>query len=250
VITDESGASSGDLRRLCSQIRLSAEKSQVQEGDPLAYKWSVQYAGDSAAGRSVQLANCSDDKTGLHQCMYAAASGLYTVSLTIDDTVDSTQKISGKSSDYVIRVDVDRPPCLQHTQPDVYTRWILLSGSYTFQAMSVDDDCEPFPTVSGSLRSTQFVWSVLDGTNGATSGWARQTETSDRLFIRRENFPNARPGDTIKVRLEARDTPVQQAYATKADYKVCDDIDLCCGTEACDANACVRWTTWTVQFQP
>lgn len=248
VITDESGASSGDLRRLCSQIRLSAEKSDFPAGDPVAYTWTMQYSGDAPAGRSVHLANCADDKTGVHQCLYAAAPGDYTVSLSIDDTVDPTQKVSGKSSDYVIRVDVDRPPCIRRTEPDVYAHWILLSDSYTFKALSVDDDCEPYPMVSGSVQPTQFVWSVFDATNGSTAGWSRSTESSDRFPISKASFPNARPGDTIKVRLEVRDKRVQDNYPSSG--KICDDIDVCCGPEGCAANACVRWTTWTVQFQP
>jgi hypothetical protein len=247
AITDESGASSGDLRRLCSQIRLFGEnKAEWPAVDPLAYKWSVQYSGDDSAGRSVQLVNCPDDKTGAHQCMYAAASGTYTVSLSIEDTVDP--KISGKSSDYVIRVDIDRPPCIRRTEPDVYAHWILSSGSYTFKALSVDDDCEPYPQVSGSRGPTQFVWWVFDNTSGGTATWARQTESSDSFLISKAKFPNARPGDTIKVRLEVRDTKVQDDY--QSNHKVCDDIDLCCGPEGCTANECVRWTTWMVQFQP
>jgi hypothetical protein len=249
VITDESGALSGDTRRLCSQIRLFGEnKADLPTSDPLSFKWTMQYSGTDAAGRSVQLSACPDDKTGAHQCMYAAAPGDYTVSLTIDDTIDPTQKTSGKSADYVIHVDLDRPPCLRRTEPDIYAHWILPSSSYTFKALSVDDDCEPYPQVSGSRGPTQFVWSVLDTTNGGTAGWVRQTESSDSFTISKSKFPNARPGDTIRVRLEVRDTPVQQSYQTGG--KVCDEIDQCCGPQGCGANECVRWTTWTVQFQP
>jgi hypothetical protein len=56
VITDESGALSGDMRRLCSQIRLlGANKADLPASDPLSYTWTMQYSGMDAAGRSVQL---------------------------------------------------------------------------------------------------------------------------------------------------------------------------------------------------
>ncbi len=247
VITDVSGASSGGTRRLCSQIRLFGQnKSESSTADPLVYKWTMQYAGDHPAGRAVELSTCPDDKTGAYQCMYAAAPGTYTVSLIIEDTVEP--KVSGRSADYLIHVDVDRPPCIRRTEPDVYASFILLSGSYTFNALSVDDDCEPYPQVSGSRDQTQFVWSVFDNTSGGAPGWARQTEGSASFPISKSKFPNARPGDTIKVRLEVRDAEVQASY--QSGGKVCDDIDRCCGPQGCGANECVRWTTWTVQFQP
>jgi len=260
VITDGSGLLSGEPRRLCAQIKLSAEKSDFPVGDPVLYKWGVQYTGSYPAGRSVQLGPCSDDKTGVLQCFYAATAGTYTVSLTIDDVLDKTQTTSGTSPDFVIPVGEDSPPCIRRTDPDVHAQRIMLSRgsdlvgsdqSRTFKAMSVDDDCEPFPTVSGSIAPAQFVWSVLDDTGSGAGNWVRQTDSSESFTVSQAKFPNARPGDTVKIRLEVRDTPVQQTY--QSGGVVCaDTTDLCCGPKGCSgtANDCVRWTTWTVQFQP
>lgn len=252
VIEDASGLLSGQSRRLCSQIQLSAESSRFPDGDPVQYTWSLRYAGDSAAGRSVTLGPCSGDKTAVHQCFYAAVPGTYTVSLSIDDLLDKNHPASGSAPDFVIPVAEDTPACIRRTDPDGLSQRILIDQSRTFKAVSVDDDCEPFPSVSGSTGPVQFVWSVLDGTGGGPATWVRQTESTDSLVVSQARFPNARPGDPVKIRLEVRDTPVQRLY--QSGGKVCadDQIDTCCGPQGCTGTAsdCVRWTTWTVQFQP
>jgi hypothetical protein len=246
VIKDESGLLSGQARRLCSQIKLSAEDSKFPTGDLVQYRWSLQ-----SAGRPVPLSNCPDDNTAVHQCFYAAAPGTYTASLTIDDLLDKNNPTSGTSPDFVIPVGVDTPPCIRRTDPEARSQLILLDQSRLFKAVSVDDDCEPFPMVSGSTGATQFVWSVLDNTSSDASGWVRQTDSSESFTVSQAKFPNARPGDMVKIRLEVRDTPVQQMY--QAGVTVCSTAtETCCGPTGCTggANDCVRWTTWTVQFQP
>ena len=97
---------------------------------------------------------------------------------------------------------------------------------------------------------TQFVWSVLDSTR-ASATWTYQTNTSDAFTISQAQFPNARPGDTIRVRVEVRDTAVQKLYQAGGSVCAQDTVDICCGSAACGTpNDCVRWTSWTVQFQP
>ncbi len=264
-IEDVSGALSGATRPLCSQVQLSAESSTFPAGDQLQFDWSIQYSGSDPSGTSVQLATCSGvdkSKTDQHRCFYAGVPGSYTVTLSITDTfVESGATTSLKSDPamFVVQVDVDRPPCIQRTDPDWYRQWIFLSsnpelgGTYesrTFKVLLVADDCEPYPQLQGSTNPpARFVWSVFDSTQPSPT-WVYQTNTSDTFTVSQALFPNARPGDTIGLRVEVRDTQVQKLY--QSGGQVCPlDTDVCCGTSACgQTDECVRWTTWTVQFQP
>ena len=263
-IVDVSGDPSGQLRPLCSSMHLSAEGSDFLDGDQ--FNWSIQYTGSDPSAKQPQLAPCDGivaKKADQHRCFYAGSPGDYKVTLTITDTYTvngSPTTLSSAATVFDIRVDEDRPPCLQRTDPDVHAQRILLSrstdlgGTYqsrTFKVLSVKDDCEPYPLPSGSMNEpTQFVWSVLDSTK-ASATWTYQTNTSDAFTISQAQFPNARPGDTIRVRVEVRDTAVQKIYQTGGSVCAQDTVDICCGSAACGtANDCVRWTSWTVQFQP
>jgi hypothetical protein len=266
-IVDVSGDPSGPpARPLCSQVHLSAESSKFVASDQLQFNWSLQYSGSDPAGKSAQLATCAGvatDKTYQHRCFYAAAQGTYTVTLSIAATValnGSTTTATSDLTSFEIPVSVDMPPCIQRTDPDAHAQWIMLSlgtdlgGTYQsriFRVLNVADDCEPYPLpASSSSTSTQFVWSVYDPTQLSPS-WIFQTNTSDSFVVSQAVFPNARPGDTIKLRVEARDTAVQKIYQSGGQVCSSDSVDICCGTSACGApNDCIRWTTWTVQFQP
>ena len=277
-IVDVAGYVSGQMRPLCSpQVHLSAEYStfptgdELQSGEQLQFNWSLQYSGTDAAGKSVQLSTCAGIATGKsdqHRCFNAVGPGTetvnYTVTLSITDSVVSngvtTKAISDPPASFVIPVNVDTPPCIQRTDPDVHAQRILLSrnadlgGSYqsrTFRVLNAADDCEAFPLPAGSTNlPTQFVWSVLN--TQASPNWSYQTNTSDSFTVSQASFPNARPGDTIQVRVEARDTPVQKLYQAGGQVCSTDTVDICCGSVACSGspNDCIRWTTWTVQFQP
>jgi len=263
-IVDVSGDPSGQQRPLCSPMHLSAETSDFLDGDQ--FNWSIQYTGSDPSAKQPQLASCSGieaKKDTQHRCFYAGSPGTYKVTLTIIDTYAVNgvpTSLSSAPAIFDIPVDVDRPPCLQRTDPDVHAQRILLSrstdlgGTYqsrTFKVLSVADDCEPYPLPVGSMNEpTQFVWSVLDSTR-ASATWTYQTNTSDAFTISQAQFPNARPGDTIRVRVEVRDTAVQKLYQAGGSVCAQDTVDICCGSAACGTpNDCVRWTSWTVQFQP
>ena len=198
-----------------------------------------------------------------HKCFYAGVPGTYTVSLSISDTPlggSAADALTSKTVSYVALVATDTPPCLQRTDPDVHAQRILLSRSTdlgttyqsrTFKVLSAADDCEPYPVPADSSKdATQFVWSVYDGTK-ATPTWVYQTDTTDSFTLSQATFPNARPGDTIKVRVEVRDAAVQRLYSQGISACTSDQTDICCGANGCTGvNDCIRWTTWTVQFQP
>jgi hypothetical protein len=117
---------------------------------------------------------------------------------------------------------------------------------------SVDDDCQPFPRTSTSQTPAQLVWSIRDGTTSSPQ-WVYQATSANTFVISQSMFPNARPGDTVKLRVEVRDTPTQKSYQQNPQYQsqLCaGDLDTCCSGGTCGSSPCVRWTTWTVQFQP
>jgi len=263
TIVDVSGVASGQPRPLCSQVHLSAENPNLPTGDQLQFNWTLQYTGSDSRGKSVQLSSCAGvvaAKDAQHRCFNAAGPGDYAVTLLI---TDSTTSLTSDLANFDVPVSVDTPPCLQRTDPDVYAQRILLSrsadlgGTYqsrTFRVLSVADDCEPYPLPAGSTGTpSQFVWSVLDNTQ-ASPAWTYQTNTSDSFTVSQSLFPNVRPGDTIELRVEVRDTVVQQKLKVSGGLsQACtSDIDICCGGVACGTtnDLCVRWTTWTVQFQP
>jgi hypothetical protein len=264
VITDDLGIISGESRPLCSDVRLSAEHSRFVAGDTVTYAWSMSYEGSDPAGKNLQLGKCSDLVTSLpdaHKCFYAAVPGVYTVRLTITDTPPSGSTgdtLTSLEAVFIVNVATDTPPSLQQTDPDVHAQRILLARSSdlgstyqsrTFKVLSVKDDCEPYPVPAGSpKRPAQFVWSIKDETK-TTSDWVYQTNTTDSFTVSQAMFSKALPGDTIKVRVEARDAVVQDLYLR--GISPCDlKTDICCGPNGCTGSDAIRWTTWTVQFQP
>jgi hypothetical protein len=258
-IVDASSPSfgSGVPRPLCSQVHLSA-KSTIPPGDTPTFSWS----GHDPSGNSLQPIDCTGVMTNKeqHLCFSASAPGTYAVTLSIHDTYTSNGNPSTSESlpaQFVVSVAADTPAWLQRTEPDIFAATILLSrgsdlgSSYqsrTFVVDSVDDDCQPYPRVLQT--PAQLVWSILDGTS-ASAQWVYQATSSNTFVISQSMFPNARTGDAVKLRVEARDAPTQKLYQQNPQYQPCSgDLATCCDGGACGSPARVRWTTWTVRFQP
>ncbi|HEX7508214.1 MAG TPA: hypothetical protein VF550_15665, partial [Polyangia bacterium] len=148
TIVDVSGVASGQPRPLCSQIHLSVsvESStfptgeQLLPGELVKFAWNITYTGADSVGKPVQLSECTgfetgkSDKSEQHRCFYAAGpgtdTGTYKVTLKITDSVmlnGTTTLFPSDPAIFVIPVDKDTPPCLQRTDPDVYSQRILLS---------------------------------------------------------------------------------------------------------------------------
>jgi hypothetical protein len=264
-IADASGASSGSFP-LCSNVHLKTAWQPLDPSDQVEFKW----AGTDPSGKNLQpipctnsaATSCGSDSTDC--CFYAATPGNYAVTLEIDDTVvtsngSKTSSTTTQSSPttYVASVLKNTPACIERTDPDATNaRRVLLSrstdlgGSYqsrTFQVFSVADDCEPYPPLAGSGKaSAQFYWYVYDTTQ-SNPNWVRQYNTSNSFTVSQSMFPSALPGDSIELRLEVRDStsgPGESACSMAQD--------MCCASGTCTGAAgdCVRWTTWTVQFQP
>jgi len=245
----------GKTRPLCSQVHLSAAGLTIPPGDTPTFKWTMDYEGNDSSGKLTGCTGVTTDKAQ-HTCFSASAPGTYTVTLSIHDTFTSNGNPSTSDSvpvQFAVSVAPDAPACLQRTEPGISAGTILLSrssdlgSSYqsrTFVVDSVDDDCQPYPRTSTSQTPAQLVWSIKDGTSASTQ-WAYPVTSSNSFVISQSMFPNARPGDTVKLRVEARDKPTQDAYDRDRNYQPCSG-----DPEVCVSSACVRWTTWTVQFQP
>jgi hypothetical protein len=263
VLEDVLKIPSGKVRPLHSTIRLTAAASKDPESDPLQYAWTLNYSGSDPAGKAVQIGACTDTSATLEpvvQCFKATAPGTYEVTLQVADTVVHHGKAETKwtpPSSFSVPVDVDRPPCIERTFPDSRAQRILLSrssdlgGLYEnriFQVLSVADDGEPYPSPLGTRKNpAKLIWYIYDSTQLHPT-WVRQISESDQLVVSQSRFPNARPGDTVRIRLEVRDALVDANYK---DWICPQDQDFCCAPGSCaDADACLRWTTWTVQFQP
>jgi hypothetical protein len=267
-LADASGALSGQARPLCSIIHLSAEDSWFPEADQIEFNWTMSYTGTDPLGPGIQLVECAGiavDKAPQHRCFYAAAPGTYTVTMSIkDQPAGSTEAtLTSDAVEFTIPVNVDMPPSLQRTEPEIFAQGIVLdttSGlgapypSRTFKVLSVADDCEPYPVPENSgKRPTQFLWSIYDyDATRTTKTWVYQANTTNSLTISRAMFPNAIMGDEIKVRVEVRDSNVVKHLVPGVGACSSDDIDICCGATACTGadSDIIRWTTWTVYFGP
>jgi hypothetical protein len=221
------------------------------------------YSGTSSAGSTIQLADCpgiSGDVKHLDECFVASVPGQYTVSLTITDTTTTTDGTSTTTTSapvtLVVTVDVDKPACIQTTDPAISAATIVLARTdpRSFVVKNVADDCDSYPSQSTNL---QFVWSLFDPTQPDSSGqtqWVPQSNADMAAFtVSPDLFPNVRPGDTVQVRVEARDTPTQNSYANPQlpGAPTCSqDTPTCYSNDASGNPTCVRWTTWNVQFQP
>ncbi len=268
IITDAEKHRSGDTRALCSSIHLSAAESIFPLDpayDTVSFEWALVYSGTDANGENVKGVPCSGitKDPDQHFCFYAAVPGPYTVTLTITDTPSPAiggDPLTSAPVSFVVNVDVDRPPCLELTEPDVHIERVLLSrssdlgSSYesrTFKVLSAPDDCEPYPVPAESgKKPAQFVWSILDPAKSKTD-WDYKDNSSSSFTISQSMFPNALPGDSIKLRVEVRDTEVQKIYSAGIPACSSPDTGICCDGGPCTGtNDCVRWTTWTVQFLP
>jgi hypothetical protein len=259
VIKDVQGVASGQMRPLCSKIHLSAEDSRYPDGDQPSFDWSLTYTGaDPVAGKAVKLASCDKAKPTQHMCFSADVTGTYEAKLTVTDTVlvNGAPSVSrSEPASFLIPVNVDMPPCLINTDPDMKIQRVILSrnpgsdsslASRTFQVNSAPDDCDEYDFENGSVGGAKLLWSIYDSTE-VTPTWRYLDNPTKEWTIRQSDFPNARPGDIIKLRVEVNDSRTEEHRITCSP-----DVTFCCGSGECRgaSDECVRWTTWKVQFQP
>lgn len=235
---------------LYSRVVLSPDKSVDEDGDPLKYHWQVM----------TPMGPLADDKLGCPtgmppqaRCFVPRKDGRYTVQLVAEEMILSAAKpTASQPVMQALTVAPDRPPCLQLSDPAVFQNLVLIpSGTRrTFAGASVSDDGEPYPG-PGENGQTMFIWSV-SRTDGATlTSWEQFASHAPTFDVSEVLFGNPRPGDQFKVRLEVRDTLLNDQLGTGAVQPACMPREPVCNDKKARNGAdCIRWSTWTVQFHP
>jgi hypothetical protein len=186
---------------LFSEVRFSAAMSNDPERDPLSYRWMWQPpAGEPQPAACDPAGSPSGDEV---KCWRFERAGEYELQLRVKDSAETW------SEPDLMKVMVlpDRPPCIQRTEPphglDSYVT--DPAEPLTFRLLDVDDDGDPFPTVSGGPPTGEVVWRYLPpgGDPEKPGDWQRFSSTSmTTLGFARNKF---RYGDVVHVQLDYRD---------------------------------------------
>ena len=227
------------------------------------FQLEIGYSGTDPSGANVHLGDCSGvgQRQGANTCFYAGVPGTYTVTLSITDTPRVAVGGDPLTSDpvsFVAKVAADRPAWLRRTNPEWDAQIVVLSrrsdlgGSYesrTFEVTSVDDDCEPIPAPAGK-KEARLLWSIW-GADKSNPKWEYQATSSKSLEVNQTRFPDALPGDIVKIRVEVLDAAADNLYKTPGYSPCLAEVDICCEAGDCAGDKPpVRWTTWKVLFQP
>jgi hypothetical protein len=142
------------------------------------------------------------------------------VALTATEAAsDSNTRIQSATVMRVFNVKPDRLPCIVSTMPMYTDRVIPVLGdpgdTMTVAVVTVDDDGDPFPTMTSNDLS--FTWS-LTGPDGR-----RQTLENDVPSLTL-GLGNYHLGDLVKVRLEVHD---RNWDAGDRALLGCGDADFC-----------------------
>jgi hypothetical protein len=160
--------------------------------------------------------------------------GDYEIRVTADDGLGL--ETSKTTSSITIVVDDDDPPCLRQLSPIVATApsaWPM-SEPTLFQVHVVEDDLDPYPTISDPyLGPTKFTWSLLapGSTRQLLSGVSGNSVALDPASFQ--------PGDIVELRVEINDR--------KNRILTCADANATCSVIS--DNSCLQRQTWRVEVR-
>jgi hypothetical protein len=226
---------------LFSRVVLSPAQSIDEDGDVLAYDWTI----TTLAGPDLVLTDCAEGTPAQSRCFVPRdPAGRYRVRLVATELRPAGMK--GEASDPVeqlLEINEDQPACLQLTDPPLRQDLVLIraGSSRTFEVLSVSDDGEPYPG-PGENGLPNFWWTIPPLQPGQP---ARMAKAGAGFEIGESLFGNPRFGDQFNVRVEVRDKHFEEIL-DKTATAPCAEIEPTC----VDKNGCVRWTTWRVQFFP
>jgi hypothetical protein len=217
---------------LWSEVRLFATAADP-DGDPLRYVWEVR----DGAGAAVGTVACGRvGESDVATCFTADHPGAYQASVTVSDP-------DGMSTRAEMTFDVreDQPACLQATDPAMDTAELVMAVTDVrrFEVRQVSDDGNPWPP--GPHGASGFRWYV----SRAAGEWTRQIGfEGPTLDVRGTDFPDPRPGNVYRVRVEARDPPHDNPAGLR-DLDDCDDTRRICERPT----GCARMVWWSVRLQ-
>jgi hypothetical protein len=228
-------ALAGSLYSLWSEVTLSASGSVDQDGDALAFSWDVR----DAAGTAVATRKCGPGaQPDVATCFTADHSGTFRALVTGSEGEGG---LSGQA-ELSFTVAEDQPPCLVTTVPSLDTAELVMAVTDSprrFEVRQVRDDGDPWPP--GPHGQSEFRWYI-----GREHGeWTRQLGFEGPSFeVSAARFPDARPGNVYRVRVEARDAAHDNPAGLR-DLDDCDDTRRICERPA----GCSRLAWWSVRLQ-
>jgi hypothetical protein len=245
-----SPAPTGGSLPLYSRVVLTPKKPD-EDDDPVKYLWRITTpVGPLEDAKAACPAGAPDGS----RCFVTHKEGRYELQLVVEELLPAGMAPAPSAPErMLLDVDRDRPPCLELTDPALYQNVVLIpSGTKrSFSVSSVRDDGEPYPGPGENGRAS-FVWSIFrpGPTPGAPVEMDRFSTMAPTFEVAEFLFGNPRPGDQFQVRVEVWDKASKSTLGTTSDLPCPIGQAVCRDMNGKDGSACVRWTTWTVQFHP
>jgi hypothetical protein len=228
VVNGPPGA--GETYALYGQLRLSAKLSGSAPNDVLISSWTVTGPG----GQAVTKVFCGDKDF----CFTALTPGDHLAQLTVRDQMNGMA-----TAMKTVKVDEDRPPCIEQTTPPFYSlalpvlKWER-DEQRPIELHAVSDDGDPFPEEAPGSRHT-IVWSYRRSTDTEFTRWP--PSASNQI-----PFPPVAvaPGDTLFVRLEYRDRVTR-------DFSTCTDATPNCQLPNVrdPSRPCFQRVSWQIELR-
>ena len=233
AIIDVIAPSMAEPYQLYSQVVMTSDNSSDPDDPVLTFNWALMSkpVGSSASLDSVGCVLPKSSTARDISCFSADQPGQYVVALTATEGAsDGNTPTQSTTVTRIFNVNPDRLPCITMTKPMYGDGEIPVlgdPGDATFEVVMVDDDGDPFPTMTPNDLS--FSW-FLTGPDG-------------HLQTIENNFPSYSVGlssyhigDLVKVRLEVHDRNRETNDRALLDY---GDADVCG-----DRSGCFQRVTW------